>query len=315
MTKGLLLALPSFFPRSAVTFPVNGPAPTILSMNLCDPVKKLIRRLDLERLDADLFLGSPGEGKGRLFGGFVAAQSVIGAYRTVEQGSLHSLHAYFLRPGTHEVPIRYVVYRIRDGRTFTTRNVVAYQSGEAIFDLACSFAVSEDGVSSQGPAPNAPPPEGLPQWELARPDAHGNQRQIERWIRESPVEARAADADATHRRLVWMRVKGELPDEEPLHAAFLAYASDRGLISTARYAHGIGGHEGYPASLDHSIWFHRPPRFEGWVLFSSHSPIAHGARALILGQMHARDGTHIASVSQESLVRPARQAGPREKES
>lgn len=110
-------------------------------------------------------------------------------------------------------------------------------------------------------------------------------------------------------------MKGELPDEEPLHPAFLVYASDRGLISTARDAHGIGGNEGYAASLDHAIWFHRPPRFEGWILFSSHSPIAHGARALILGQMHTRDGTHIASVSQEGLVRPAREAGLREKES
>lgn len=267
-----------------------------------DPVEKLIRQLDLERLDSDLFLGSPGEGKGRLFGGFVAAQSVIAAYRTVEEGFMHSLHAYFLRPGTQDVPIRYVVYRIRDGRTFTTRNVVAYQAGEAIFDLACSFTRPEEGVSSQGPAPKAPPPEGLPEWELARPDRHNDQREIERWIRQSPVEARAASAESPE-RMVWMRVKGQLPDEEPLHAAFLAYASDRGLISTARYAHGLVVHWGYAASLDHSIWFHRPPRFDDWVLFSSHSPVAHGARALILGQMYTRDGTHIASVSQEGLVR------------
>ena len=123
-----------------------------------DPVEKLVRRLDLDQLDADLFLGSPGEGKGRLFGGFVAAQSVIAAYRTVERRSLRSLHACFLRPGTHEVPIRYVVYRIRDRRTFTTRNVVAHQSCEAIFDLARSFTLPEEGVSSQG----LPPPRCVP---------------------------------------------------------------------------------------------------------------------------------------------------------
>lgn len=270
------------------------------------PVDRLLELLELDRLDQDLFLGSPGPGKGRLFGGLVAAQSVVAACRTVEDRDLHSLHSYFLRPGSHEAPIRFVVYRIRDGSTFTTRDVVAYQSGEAIFNLSCSFTRPEEGLSHQELAPEAPPPEGLPIWELVRPDPHWPIEEMKRWIKESPIEMVACDSgepgsEVTERR-VWTRVKSPLPEDPVLHAAFLTYATDRGLIATARYAHGLTM-QGFGASLDHTIWFHRPARFHDWLLFISRSPVAHAARALIFGQIYRRDGAHVASVAQEGLIR------------
>ena len=274
----------------------------------------LIRQLDLERLDQDLFLGDPGKGVGRLFGGLVAAQSVVAAYRTVpaEDAALHSLHAYFLRPGRHAVPIRYVVYRIRDGRTFTTRDVVAYQSGEAIFNLSSSFARPEPGASRQEPMPAVPDPDGLPEWQFMRARNEQERRMMDRW-HDSPIEMRSCDAadappaEASPRRRVWMRTRGALPDDPVLHAAVLAYASDRGLMQTARRAQEWTARPAMSASIDHALWFHRPPRFDGWVLYTSESPVAHAARALIFGQMHSADGTRIASVAQEGLVRMARE--------
>ena len=276
-------------------------------------VDRLIAQLHLEQLDRDLFLGDPGAGERRLFGGLVAAQSVVAAYRTVEEGALHSLHAYFLRPGRHGVPIRYVVYRIRDGRSFTTRDVVAYQSGEAIFNLSCSFVRPEEGIAHQGPMPDVPGPDGLPEWEMVRPDRAEDRAMIKRWVADSPIEVRSCDppdrqmpAGEAPTRRVWIRAKGVLPEDPMVHAAVLTYASDMGLIATARIPHGISRGEPTAASLDHAIWFHHPPRFDGWLLYTSESPIAHAARALILGQMHRQDGTRIASVAQEGLIRVPR---------
>jgi len=276
---------------------------------------KLVSLFELDRLDRDMFLGDPGEGERRLFGGLVAAQAVVAAYRTVEQGSLHSVHAYFLRPGRYDVPIRYVVYRIRDGRTFTTRDVVAYQAGEAIFNLSSSFAQPEEGITHQQPMPDVPPPDGLPEWEFIRPDRlpEPMRKEMDQWWRDSPIEMRACDPwgtdwpDGMPRRRVWMRVRGAFPDEEVVHAALLTYASDRGLIATARMPHNIGRNMGASASLDHALWFHYPPRFDDWLLFTSESPAAHNARALILGQMYTRDGVRVASVAQEGLVRLPRE--------
>jgi acyl-CoA thioesterase-2 len=243
----------------------------------------------------------------------VAAQAVVAAARTVEEGTIHSLHAYFLRGGRHNVPIRYVVYRIRDGKTFTTRDVVAHQAGEAIFNLSASFTKPETGASHQGPAPDAPGPEGLPQWELVRPDPHIEQDNLQRWIRNSPIEIRACDPeqpvsieDEMPRRRVWMRVKGVLPEDPVVHAALITYASDRGLISTARVPHDVTPNRNLSASLDHAVWFHHPPRFDDWLLCTSESPIAHNARALIFGQMYRQDGTRVVSVAQEGLIRVAR---------
>jgi acyl-CoA thioesterase-2 len=325
-------------------------------------IDPLLKKLTLERLDRDLFLGDPGEGQFRLFGGMVAAQAVAAAYRTVggegaaeEQTakgkqlspvpagtpSLHSMHAYFLRPGRYDTPVRYVVYRIRDGRTFTTRDVVAHQAGEAIFNLSCSFARPEEGVSHQEAMPSdVVGPEGQPPWEFMRRDQlpPGEMRdQMLRWQHTQPIEMVVADGGGTKaeggrrnaprakskgqtakdgpgdvipRRRVWIRPRGELPDEEWVHAAVLAYASDMGLIATARMQHNIPRNRGLgampSASLDHAIWFHRPPRFDDWMLYTSESPIAHAARALIFGQMWSRDGVRLASIVQEGLIRVPR---------
>ena len=278
---------------------------------------RLLKLMELDALDKDMFVADAGKGDGRLFGGLVAAQCVIAAYRTVETGSIHSLHAYFVRPGSHEAPIRYVVDRIRDGRTFTTRDVVAYQSGEAIFQMSCSFMRPEEGVSRQLPAPEAPGPEGLPTWDMVRPDGPMKEM-MARWRRERPVEILSAEAVGVRRvgdtpdRRTWIRPIGTLPEDPAVHAAVLAYASDMAFLSTARYSHGLDENwgPGANASLDHAMWFHHPPRFDGWLLYTSISPITHAARALIHGAMYREDGTHVVSVAQEGLVRQPRPTQP-----
>ena len=203
---------------------------------------RLLKLLQLDQLDRDLFLGDPGKGEGRLFGGLVAAQCVTAAYRTVESGAMHSLHAYFLRPGRHETPIRYVVYRIRDGKTFTTRDVVAYQAGEAIFQMSCSFARPEEGVSRQSIGmPQSEGPEGLPEWDMVRPDK-AMREMMKRWRRERPIEMRfegppePPETGVVPPRRLWFRPKGVLPEDPAVHAAVLAYASDMSLMSTAYYS-------------------------------------------------------------------------------
>jgi acyl-CoA thioesterase-2 len=277
----------------------------------------LLECLALEALDRDLYLGDPGPGEGRLFGGMVAAQSVVAAYRTVaDDRPLHSLHAYFLRPGRHDAPIRFVVDRIRDGKTFTTRNVVAHQGGEAIFNLAASFAYPEAGIAHQDAMPDAPPPEQLEDWEQLRARALG----LPDGSRESAVEMRLGDgydfSDPEKRyeprQRNWVRVKGVLPDDPVLHVAVLVYASDRTLLSTAARAHGLPWGKRMAASLDHAVWIHHPIgpggfRFdEGWFLYASESPVAHAARGLITGGLYTRAGVRIASVAQEALIRSAR---------
>ncbi len=273
------------------------------------PLARLLRRLDLEPLDRDLWLGSPGRGEGRLFGGLVAAQALIAASRTTtDTTSVHSLHGYFLRPGTHAAPIRYVVDRIRDGRTFSTRRVVAHQGGEAIFNLDASFALPESGISHQDAMPEAPDPEGLPDWEEVRAAALGDPAKRRP---PGPVELRVCDREPSRdgeslpaRKRVWIRPAGALPEDPRLHAALLVFASDRTLLSTAARPHGIPWGRRRAASLDHAMWFHRPPRFDGWVLYTSESFVAHAARGLVHGAMYrAADGVRVVSVVQEGLIR------------
>jgi acyl-CoA thioesterase-2 len=268
----------------------------------------LLQRLDLERLDADLFLGDPGGGSGRLFGGMVAAQTVIAAGRTVMGASrqLHSLHGYFLRPGRHGVPIRFVVDRIRDGRTFTTRRVKAHQSGEAIFNMSASFATPEVGISHQDACPDAPGPDGLPDWEDIRADTLGDPT-VRRF--DSAVEVRMCDlptANSEARQRTWLRVRGALPDDRLIHTAVLVYASDRTLVGTAARPHDIPWKHRMGASLDHAVWIHRPVHFDDWLLYAAESPVAHAARGLIFGGLFNRSGERIASVAQEALLRDAR---------
>ncbi len=272
------------------------------------PLDKLLRLLDLEPLDADLFLGDPGRGEGRLFGGLVAAQCVVAAGRTVAPDRpLHSLHAYFLRPGRHDVPLRFVVDRIRDGRTFTTRRVKAHQGGEAIFNMSASFAKPEEGISHQSAMPEAPPPEELEDWEDMRARVMGDPSARRR---DSAVEVRLGedqglDPDAKREPIQrnWLRVRGALPDDPRIHTAMLVYASDRTLLSTAARPHGLPWGKRMAASLDHAVWIHRPVKLDGWLLYASESPVANAARGLVFGGIFTPDGVRIASVAQEGLIR------------
>ena len=270
------------------------------------PVQRLITRFDLERLDSDLFLGDPGPGQRRLFGGLVAAQSYVAAARTLEGADvrpLHSLHAYFLRPGRYELPIRFVVDRIRDGRSFTTRRVVAHQGGEAIFNLSASFARLEEGVSHQDAPPQSLAPEELPlhhggPWSRMRDGEDRN-----------PIEMRSPDglrdpADPVpSKRIVWMRPRGTVDPDPLIQTALLVYASDRNLVSTAVRPLEQPRDHFQMASLDHALWLHRPVCFDDWLQFVSESPVAQNARGLIFGSVYTRDGARVASVAQEGLVR------------
>jgi len=269
------------------------------------PLDGLLALLQLEPLDRDLYLAETPQGEGRLFGGLVAAQATRAASLTVEVGDLHSLHAYFLRPGAHGVPIRFVVHRIRDGRTFTTRRVVAHQAGEAILGLESSFTKPEDGISHQDVAPEAPAPEDVPDWEQLRARMLGQPEAV----RSQPIEVRTCDPDDPDgkpqpaEKRVWMRPVGPVPEDRRIHEALLVYASDRTLLSTASRPHGLPWGHRMVASLDHAMWLHRPARFDDWVLYASTSPVAHAARGLVFGAMYDRAGARIASVAQEGLIR------------
>ena len=278
-----------------------------MSEHIATPLARLLRRLDLEQQDDSVFVGHPGKGEGSLFGGMVAAQSVVAAGRTVHDRSLHSLHGYFLRPGRHGVPIHFSVDRIREGRTFSTRSIVARQEREAIFNLSADFTRPEEGISHQDPMPDAPDPGPLPDWEDLRAQLMGGATQRRP---DGPVEVRVCDPDSTEpgvqlpaRRRVWMRPRGTLPEDPLVHAAMLVYASDRTLLRTAARPHGATWRLRVGASLDHAVWLHRPARFDEWLLFVSESPVAHAARALLLGAMYRRDGVRVASVAQEGLLR------------
>jgi acyl-CoA thioesterase-2 len=269
----------------------------------------LIERLDLEQLDTDLFLGDPGSGTGRLFGGMVAAQSVMAVGRTVpDDRRLHSLHAYFLRPGRHDAPIRFVVDRIRDGGSFTTRRVKAQQAGEAIFNLSASFSVPEEGIAHQDEMPGAPPPEGLPDWEDVRGELMPGAPRM-----KSPIEVRMADPMSMEpsppRQRSWMRVRGALPDDPLVHTAVLVYATDRTLLGTATRPHAIPWKERIGVSLDHAVWIHHEVKLDDWLLYTSESPIAQGAHGVIFGAVWYPDGRRLASVAQEGLIRRRRPAG------
>jgi acyl-CoA thioesterase-2 len=276
-------------------------------------LERLLHSLDLESMGGDAFVGPPEPGEGRLFGGLVAAQAVVAAGCTITERTLHSLHAYFLRPGRHGEPIHFEVHRIRDGRTFVTRRVVAQQGDEAIFSLAASFTRPEEGISHQDPAPEAPPPDQLLDWEDHRARILGDPS-VRR--ADTPVEVRVCDPDDARgvpqeaRKRVWLRPRGPLPEDPLVHTALLVYSSDRTLISTAARPHGLPWGRRTAASLDHAVWIHRQPRVDDWILYVSESPVAHAARGLVFGGMFDRSGVRIASVAQEGLIRTPRGPGP-----
>ena len=274
---------------------------------------ELITLLDLEPIEVNIFRGtSPDEKRQRTFGGQVAGQALVAAGRTVDPDRhVHSLHAYFLRPGDPNVPIVYEVDRIRDGKSFTTRRVVAIQHGKAIFNLSASFQVQEEGVDHQLPMPSAPDPESLPTFQERM--APWKEQMGEWYSRPRPIDTRYV-ADPPRARdqgprppsqQVWIRADGRLPDDPLLHVCVAAYASDMTLLDSILMAHGLSWDEPrlMGASLDHAMWFHRSFRADEWLLYDQESPSAAGARGLARGEIFTQDGRHVLSVVQEGLVR------------
>jgi acyl-CoA thioesterase-2 len=278
-------------------------------------IANLLAILDLEQLEHNLFRGlSPQVGWQRVFGGQVIGQALVAAARTVPDRTVHSLHAYFMRPGDRAVPIVYEVDRIRDGKSFTTRRVVALQHGHAIFSMSASFQIAEEGLDHHLPMPDVPPPEALKsEAEIKSAYLAGAPASVRRYFeRERPIELRPVDLRHYLGREsldpvqnVWVRATGPLPDDPDIHRCVLAYASDMTLLDTSLFAHGrmVFDHDLQVASLDHAIWFHRPARADEWLLYAEDSPSASGARGFNRGHLFSRDGRLIASVAQEGLIR------------
>lgn len=272
---------------------------------------ELIALLDLEQLEVNLFRGiSWKDDRPRVFGGQVAGQALVAAGRTVDGRPVHSLHAYFLRPGDPSVPIVYEVDRIRDGKSFTTRRVVAIQHGEAIFNLQASFHVSETGLDHQVSMPDAPPPESLPRADELEPPVPGKlwkRQPVDiRYVGGPPWALTPSDDQSRPRQLVWIRADGTLPDDPVLHTCIVAYASDYTLLGASLVPHGVSyfRNDIMMASLDHAMWFHRPFRADEWLLYSQTSPSASGGRGLAYGGIFRQDGALAVSVVQEGLIRP-----------
>ncbi|MFB6247063.1 MAG: acyl-CoA thioesterase II [Salinibacter sp.] len=272
--------------------------------------------LDLECIEHNIFRArSVDIGSGTVFGGQALAQSLVAARRTVDADrAAHSMHGYFILPGDVDAPIVYEVDRLRDGSSFTTRRIVAIQHGRAIFNMAASFQAAETGAEHQADMPDVPGPEDLPrELELVRTMEDQIPEAVRTlYTRERPIEFRPVDPvdpfapepkpPAHH---VWFRARGALPDDRFAHRSVLAYASDYGLLSTALRPHGLSFVQPdlQLATLDHALWVHRPVRTDEWLLYAMDSPSAAGARGLARGQIFAEDGTLVASVAQEGLMR------------
>ncbi|MDE2592298.1 MAG: acyl-CoA thioesterase II [Actinomycetales bacterium] len=283
-----------------------------------DPVAQMIATLDLAdaggaRTTEDIFTGpSQWMPHGRVYGGQVLAQSVVAATRTVEGRSIHSLHGYFLRAGDINFPITFSVDRLRDGRSFSTRRVQAFQKGEPIFSMIASFQTEDSGLAHQIEMPQGlPEPESLPSAaELVGAVDHPV---AQFWAKARPFDIRhvgspiyfQVEGEHVAHQAVWIRLLDELPDNPVLHTAALAYASDYTILESIYRRHGIAwSHPGLSsASLDHAMWFHRKPKVDDWMLYVQESPSAQGGRGLSLGRIYSRDGILIASVAQEGMVR------------
>jgi acyl-CoA thioesterase-2 len=281
--------------------------------------EELVELLDLETIDTNLFRGiQPDTMLQRVFGGQVAAQSLVAGARTVEPPlSVHSLHSYFLRPGDTTVPIVYDVERMRDGRSFSTRRVVARQHGRSIYFMTISFQRPEDGFDHQDRMPTVPPPEdSLSVGEVVR---RRSPERAEQWLTEwAALELRAigdsrpggelSSEDRPAQSRLWIKVGGRLDDVELTHKAAFTYASDLTLLGSALVPHDllVTSPQVQSASLDHTIWFHRPFRADEWLLYDQTSPSASGARGLALGRVFTQDGRLVATVAQEGLIRPVR---------
>jgi acyl-CoA thioesterase-2 len=278
---------------------------------------QLLELFDLEPIEHNIYRSGHNQdiGSGRVFGGQALAQALVAARRTVEEDRhAHSLHAYFILPGDIHVPIVYFVDRLRDGRSFSTRRVTAIQSGRAIFNMSVSFQVEEDGPEHQLEMPNVAGPDALaPELDLIRQQADRLPERLRAiYTRERPVEIRPVRPvdffDPERRdpvRHAWIRASGRMPDDLLQHQAALSYASDYGLLGTALLPHRLTFQDPrlQAATLDHAIWFHRPFRMDEWLLYSTDSPGAAGARGFTRGSIFTREGVLIASTAQEGLLR------------
>lgn len=284
---------------------------------MSDVVAELLTHLDLETLEVDLYRGhSPKVGWQRVFGGLVVAQALVAIQRTVPGMPPHSLHGYFILPGDPAAPIVYRVERLRDGRSFATRRCSAIQHGKTIFTLAASFHREEEGLSHQFAMPDVAAPENLPTFAAVL-DTLGDALppSVRRYFeRERPIELRPVDMRryvparggvGQPAQQVWIRAVSRLPDDPEVHRAVLAYLSDMTLLDTALAAHGRSVFDPtiQGASLDHALWFHRPFRADEWLLYVQDSPSTSGALGLTRGQIFSREGSLVASVSQEGLIR------------
>jgi len=281
----------------------------------------LIGILELEALEINRFRGrSTDPGWQRVFGGQVIGQALVAASRTVDPARrVHSLHAYFLRPGDPEQSIVYDVEQIRDGGSFSTRRVLGRQDGEPIFAMSASFHAEEPGFEHQAPMPDVPAPEALPDEAalLAAIEERAPAAALRFWRSPRAIEVRPVDAEAflgrtgAHRsQASWIRPRMAMPEDAIVASAVLAYASDLTLLDTTLIAAGrwVFDKGLMVTSLDHAMWFHRPTRFDDWLLYVCDSPFAGGARGFNRGSLYDRSGRLVASVAQEGLVRLARRA-------
>ncbi|WP_421711103.1 acyl-CoA thioesterase II [Alcanivorax sp.] len=286
-------------------------------------VRELMALFDLEQLENNLFRGqSQANGQQSVFGGLVAGQALLAASKTVPADrSVHSLHAYFLRAGDFTKPIVYDVDRIRDGRSFTTRRVNAIQHGRPIFSLAASYQVEEEGVAHQAPMPEVAGPEGLENDEAARQKlvARLPEQYREAFLQDRPVEFRPvtprdpiSSQPEPPLREVWFKVVDSVEADPMTQRALLAYCSDFGLMGTAMLPHGMNFWQPHVqcASIDHAMWFHGDFRIDEWLLYRSESPFAGGSRGMNFGSIYRQDGTLVASVAQEGLMRLHRSESP-----
>lgn len=276
----------------------------------------LVALLDLEPLEENIYRGQNRDiGTHRIYGGQVLAQALAAAQRTVPEDRLvHSMHGYFILAGDLSAPVVYFVDRLRDGGSFTTRRVTAIQHGHAIFNMAASFHRQEEGLEYQAPMPDVPAPDAVrPELDVIRERAAEIPERLRPILtQDRPLDFRPVDGDDPFstaprepRRRFWVRATGDLGDDPMVHRAMLAYASDYGLLVTALRPHGVSFRDPrlMVASLDHSLWFHRPFRLDDWLLYEVEGPTTGGGRGFARGTYFTRDGRLVASVAQEGLVR------------
>ena len=278
---------------------------------------ELVELLDLETIDDNLFRGAQmPTSRPIVFGGQAAAQALVAASRTVPDGfAVHSLHSYFLQPGDPSAPTIYDVDNLRDGRSFLTRRVIAQQHGRPIYAQTASFHKEEPGLEHEEPMPEVPDPEDCrPVSRRTRDELHADQWSVAdiRVIGSSAVGGLEDDPSRPGRQRVWLRVSSPLPDDPFWHAAAFTYLSDMTLAGATLSAHGLsfGSGEVFLASLDHTVWFHRPFRADEWWLYDQHSPATANGRGLVLARVFQPGRGLVASVAQEAVLRPRKASSP-----